>query len=118
MTDLLAYRDRFPIPSACTSAINPHLPPMPPPAERTRPGYPRLWPGCGIAVGAVGGKAPALGLPDRDVGELVCARPEPDPSRPGMTYDRSTVDLDRVAGGKIVEHWDNVTKPAAQAVPQ
>lgn len=60
---------------------------------------------------------PAMVLAEGDLVQLVFRRPTPDPVRPETTYDRFTFDLYRVAGGKIVEHWDNVTKPALKASP-
>ncbi len=66
-------------------------------------------------VEAVLRSPPALVLADGDLVQLVFRRPTADPSRPGETYDRYTFDLYRVAGNKIVEHWDGVAKSASSA---
>lgn len=53
---------------------------------------------------------PELVLANDDLVLLMFRRPTPEPSDPAKTYDRFSFDLYRVAGGKIVEHWDEIRK--------
>ena len=56
---------------------------------------------------------PAMVLADGDTVTLVFRRPRPDPADPARTYDTYWFDLFRLKNGKVVEHWDAATRPAA-----
>jgi predicted SnoaL-like aldol condensation-catalyzing enzyme len=48
---------------------------------------------------------------------LMFKRATPEPGDPGKTYDSFWFDAYRVAGDKIAEHWDPLTKPPIGATP-
>jgi predicted SnoaL-like aldol condensation-catalyzing enzyme len=61
---------------------------------------------------------PAIVMADGDLVTLVFKRQRPEPTDPSKTYDMYWFDMFRVKDGKIVEHWDAATKPAAPAAPR
>ena len=51
--------------------------------------------------------APIVALiAERDLVVLVTMREHPHPARKGLTYTTTWFDMFRVAGGRLVEHWD------------
>ena len=60
---------------------------------------------------------PALVVTEGDIVMLMFKRATPEPSDPSRTYDSFWFDAYRVAGDKIVEHWDPLTKPPVGARP-
>ena len=60
---------------------------------------------------------PVLVVTEGDVVMLMFKRVTPEPADPGKTYDSFWFDAYRVAGNKIAEHWDPLTKPALGAKP-
>ena len=59
---------------------------------------------------------PAMVTADGDTVTLVFKRPRPDPADPTRTYDTWWFDMFRLKNGKVVEHWDAATRPAAAPV--
>lgn len=41
---------------------------------------------------------------------VIWDQPQPDPHRPGETYVGQAFDMFRMAGGQVVEHWDDTRK--------
>lgn len=63
-------------------------------------------------------KAPLVAvLADGDLVVLSFAREYPDPQDPTRKYTTTWFDMFRIVDGKIAEHWDPATKPAAPAKP-
>lgn len=63
-------------------------------------------------------KAPLVAiLADGDLVVLSFAREHPDPQDPAKKYTTTWFDMFRIVDGKIAEHWDPATKPAAPAKP-
>jgi hypothetical protein len=60
---------------------------------------------------------PVLVVTEGDIVMLMFKRATPEPGGPGKTYDSFWFDAYRVAGDKIAEHWDPLTKPAVGARP-
>lgn len=63
-------------------------------------------------------RAPVVAIvAEGDLVVLVSMREHPHPSRAGRTYTTTWFDMFRVAGGRLVEHWDAAAKTGASASP-
>ena len=63
-------------------------------------------------------KAPLVAiLAEGDLVVLAFAREHPDPGDPARKYTTTWFDMFRIVDGKIAEHWDPATKPAALPKP-
>jgi predicted SnoaL-like aldol condensation-catalyzing enzyme len=60
---------------------------------------------------------PVLVVTEGDIVLLMFKRATPEPGDPGKTYDSFWFDAYRVAGDKVAEHWDPLTKPPVGAKP-
>ena len=54
---------------------------------------------------------PAEVMAQGDLVMVMVTRSKPEPRDPSKSYNSYWFDLYRVSGGKIVEHWDEATKP-------
>lgn len=76
--------------------------------------FSRLWTDNPRPAGTPSPEPPALVVTQDDIVIVMFRRPLPEPADVSKQYDSFWFDAYRVANGRIVEHWDPLTKPAAR----